>query len=115
MGCPALCLLVLPLRTGAPACNGAVACGAEKRSNNAVERASPRAQKAPAGRASFEMVRGYDARSARADVSPEAARRPGAAPGFGGDPMRITKQTPAARRRETPLHAIDQRYNNTLT
>ena len=51
--------------------------GAEPRSNNAVERASPRAQKAPAGRASFEMVRGHDARSARADVSPEAARYPG--------------------------------------
>jgi len=74
--------------------------GAEPRSSKAVERASPRAQKAARRRASFEMVRGHDARSARADVSPEAARYPGTM-NWEDTRRRGTKQTPAARRRET--------------
>ena len=51
--------------------SGGLLCkkGAQPRSNDAVERASPRAQKLPAGRASFEMVRGHDAKRTRGRVT----------------------------------------------
>ena len=51
----------------------------------------------PTGRASFEIVRGYDATRTRVRVTrgrEMSGRRPRI-------PMRIKKQTPAARRRET--------------
>ena len=91
MGCPAF--VFAAGLSGGLYWSGGLLC--RKMSNDAVERASPTRQKLPAGEPDFEMVRGYDA-SARTDVSPEAARRPGAAPGIGGIPGRVTKQTPAA-------------------
>ena len=91
--------------------SGGLLCkkGAQPRSNDAVERASPRAQKLPAGRASFEMVRGHDAKRTRGRVT-RGRETPGRRPRIRGDPLRITKQTPAARRRETP----HKDTNNTL-
>ena len=94
--------------------SGGLLCRKKEQSPGAMMRSNVplhARKKLPAGEPVLRWY-GVTTRSARADVSPEAARRPGAAPGIGGIPGRVTKQTPAARRRETPLHAVAARYTN---